>query len=579
MAGRMMTATELLPNLKGVKKSGDGWIARCPSHHPDKKPSLSIAERDGRLLLNCHANRGCTFESILAAVPCSNGNGAERIVKTYDYFDKDGNLIFQTVRYDPKDFRQRRLDDKGNWVWNLKDTERVLYRLPLVLAADAKEEVFICEGEKDADRLISHGLIATTCAMGAGKWRQEYNQTLHKRNAVILPDNDEAGQKHAQQVATSLYGIAASVKIIPLPGLPVNGGDVSDWLNAGNDIDALAALVEAAPEFLKGEDTPAKNERFKTFTACELLAREFSEPKEIIPSILYEGSNLLSAPPKAGKTFFSLGLALTVASGGRALGKIEVEQGDVLGLFLEDGDRRLQRRLRTMLNGDSSPERLTLATEWPRVDEGGIEGIREWIAKAKKPLFVVCDTLKRIRPREYGSRRLYDLDYDSVSGLTDLAHEVGIAILIVHHTRKMQSNDHLEMASGSLGLTGAVDAVLSLKRARGEPDACLSISGRDCEDTELALKWDGQLVQWNVLGNAAEYNKSKARREITNLLKESDKALTPKEVARLLPKEYSATKKLMWTMAEDGDLKVANGRYSLPSNSGNQGNLVTTNGD
>jgi AAA domain len=314
----------------------------------------------------------------------------------------------------------------------------------------------------------------------------------------------------------------------------------------------------------------------KTLTAPELMALELPEAKQIIPGILYEGSNLIAAPPKMGKTYCALGLGVAIASGGRALGVIEVEQGDVLGLFLEDGRRRLRDRLRTMLKGSSAPERFTLAMEWPRLDEGGLEAIKSWIDQKENPSLVIIDTLKRVRPCEHVNRRLYDLDYDAVAPLTDLAHKTSIAFLINHHTRKMQSDDHIDMASGSLGLTGAVDAVLTLKRSRGEADATLCVSGRDCEDKELALRWDAALTQWNLLGDANEYNKSKARREVTDLLKTGDKPLTPSEVAELLGKEHSATKKLLWSMGRDGELKSSDGRYYLPpSNNGNHGNQVT----
>jgi len=156
-----------------------------------------------------------------------NGNGARKIVATYDYQDESGTLLFQSVRYEPKDFTQRRPDRKGGWVWNLDDTRRVLYRLPQLLMADT---AYVNEGEKDTDRLWSLGLPATTNPQGAGKWRAEYSQTLAGKRVVILPDNDEPGEPHALQVARSLLPVAAAVKIVRLPGLPPKG-DVSNWLD------------------------------------------------------------------------------------------------------------------------------------------------------------------------------------------------------------------------------------------------------------------------------------------------------------------------------------------------------------
>jgi len=168
------------------------------------------------------------------------------IVATYDYTDERGELLFQVTRHDPKDFRQRRPDGQGGWAWGLRDTRRVLYRLPGIISATADTFVWITEGEKDADRLAGEGLVATTCPMGAGKWGKVEDDALRGRAVVILPDHDAAGQKHADQVANALHPKAASVRVLHLPDLP-DKGDVSDWLDAGHDTEELVRLAEACP--------------------------------------------------------------------------------------------------------------------------------------------------------------------------------------------------------------------------------------------------------------------------------------------------------------------------------------------
>lgn len=189
-----------------------------------------------------------------------------KIVATYNYTDEAGKLLFQSVRYEPKDFHQRRPDGKGGWLWNLKDTRLVLYRLPEILQA---ETVFIGEGEKDVERLRSLGLTATTNAGGAEKWREEYNQYLAKKHVVILPDNDAAGEKHTLQVARSLPSVATTFKIVRLAGLPPKG-DVSDWLDAGHTKEELLALVAATPsEGFSGSSTQENEEN----TPCLLHAQ------------------------------------------------------------------------------------------------------------------------------------------------------------------------------------------------------------------------------------------------------------------------------------------------------------------
>ncbi len=169
-----------------------------------------------------------------------------RIVATYDYRDEQGQRLFQALRYEPKDFSQRRPDGRDGWIYNLEGVRRVLYRLPELLAAERDAVVYLVEGEKDVDRLRSLGLVVTCNPQGAGKWRAEYADSLRERHVVILPDNDDAGQRHAQQVATALSGAAASIAVLDLPGLP-SKGDASDWLNAGGNVAQLERLAAEAP--------------------------------------------------------------------------------------------------------------------------------------------------------------------------------------------------------------------------------------------------------------------------------------------------------------------------------------------
>lgn len=188
---------------------------------------------------------------------------------------------------------------------------------------------------------------------------------------------------------------------------------------------------------------------------------------------------------------------------------------------------------------------------------------------------IVFDTLERVRPSEDPKARLYHSDYQAVQGLQDLAKEFGVCILVVHHTRKQDASDHLDLVSGSTGLTGAADGVLVLKRSRGESDATLTANGRDFPDTELALKFDGELCDWRALGDAAEYRLSNERRNILELLRRSEAPLTPKNISAELKRDYGATKKLLYDMRQDGQLHSdSKGRYSL-INDNISGNSVT----
>jgi putative DNA primase/helicase len=181
----------------------------------------------------------------------STGRRAFNVVKSYDYIDVNGVLLFQVCRLDPKDFRQRRPDpDKpGKWLWKMAGIQRVIYRLPEVVAAIADGHmIFVVEGEKAADALRRLGVTATCSPGGANKWRQEYAAAFTGADVVILPDNDEPGRQHAEMVASSLRSIKdpPRVRVLNLPDLPKKG-DVADWLAAGGNAAELQRLVEATP--------------------------------------------------------------------------------------------------------------------------------------------------------------------------------------------------------------------------------------------------------------------------------------------------------------------------------------------
>ena len=228
-------------------RSDDGDWAHCTRPEfagdlPVKEASQTYAHS---LVGDCHC--GSSHALTPSTTITTNGNHSSHIVATYDYEDLLGTPVFQVVRYDPKGFKQRRLDSEGSWIWNMNGVERVPFRLPELMAADPAGLVFITEGEKDANNLATLGLVATTNPMGAKKWADEYSEWLKGRNVVVLPHNDPVGYQHGQSVAKSLYGVANSVKVLELPGLVEDGGDVTDWLNQGHTGEELVELVDLMP--------------------------------------------------------------------------------------------------------------------------------------------------------------------------------------------------------------------------------------------------------------------------------------------------------------------------------------------
>ena len=219
--------------------SGSAWMAKCPAHN-DHNPSLSIRELDGKILVHCHA--GCSQKDVLNALRSrdlwqATPTEPRRIVATYDYTDERGNLLYQVVRYDPKDFLQRRPDGHGGWVWK-KSQRQVLYRLGEVLEAPI---VFVVEGERDVETLRDYGFVATTNAGGAdAPWLPQYTSTLSDKEVILIPDNDPPGKQRVLKIARALAGRVARLIVLELKGAK----DITAWFERDHAELELIALVE-----------------------------------------------------------------------------------------------------------------------------------------------------------------------------------------------------------------------------------------------------------------------------------------------------------------------------------------------
>ena len=272
-----MNAQTIARELGGASKGANGWWnARCPAHK-DHKASLGLLDTaDGGVAYKCLA--GCDKGAVRDALRArgllpERVNGAEYkgkskskaklgiIDKIYDYVDAKGELVLQVLRYRPKAFRQRRPDPNkpGEFINSVGDLVRPMYRTPELVAADTAEPVFLVEGEKDVDRLLSLGLVATTTAQGADGWPLSDHGLLAGRHVVLMPDNDDSGCLYAGMAGRDLSGKAASLRLLQLPGLPPKG-DVSDWLDAGGTADELRRLAAAAPAYEPQDDAEEPEE-------------------------------------------------------------------------------------------------------------------------------------------------------------------------------------------------------------------------------------------------------------------------------------------------------------------------------
>ncbi len=323
-----------------------------------------------------------------------------------------------------------------------------------------------------------------------------------------------------------------------------------------------------APEVVRVQKVePSKNGKIETFTAAELVVMVLPETKWAVKDLLPQGLSFLAGKPKTGKSWWALDVSLAIAFGGTALGTIDVEPGDVLYLAMEDTKRRLQDRVKKVMAsmGDKAPEALTFATKWPRQDKGGILALAEWLEEHKgRARLVVIDTWAKFRPPKSAGGNDYDQDYEHASEVKGLADKYGVAVLPVHHCRKLAGDDPMDSLSGTLGLTGAADGAIIIRRERGQLDAVMFVSGRDVDEREDALRWDKATCTWSILGNAASYRMSKERQKVVELL--AKKPMTPAEVCYALDKPLAGVKSMLYRMAEAGQIvSVGRGLFSASS--------------
>lgn len=225
-------------------------MACCPAHN-DKNPSLSITEKDGKVLVRCHA--GCKQRDVVDALkrlglwperertPQPKGEELGPIVAAYIYRDEDGEPLFRVTRHEPKTFRPWRPDGAGGWRKGVTGVRLVPFNLPEVLANPI---CFICEGEKDCLTLADWGFVATCNPFGAGKWPSDFAPYFSGRTCIIIPDCDAAGRVHAKQVIANLKPVASQIITIDLSDDRVK--DISDWFAAGHSEVELIHVIESA---------------------------------------------------------------------------------------------------------------------------------------------------------------------------------------------------------------------------------------------------------------------------------------------------------------------------------------------
>jgi hypothetical protein len=292
--------------------------------------------------------------------------------------------------------------------------------------------------------------------------------------------------------------------------------------------------------------------------AADLLALDLAPLAWIVPDVLPEGTTIVAAPPKVGKSCLVYQAAVEVAIGGELLGR-RVTPGAALYLALEDGQRRGRDRLTSALAGRTMPRgRLEIRWSARRIGEGLEAEIEAWLDAHPDARLVAIDTLQRVRPATNGKRGQYELDVADLARLQDLFRDrPGIALLIVHHSRKETGDDFLASVSGTYGITGSADTILVLKRKRLEAFGTCIVTGRDVPEAEIPVRFDG--MTWHEAPDAlpaASFERTEVYRVI-----EAEGPIFPKAIGDRLDLERTSVQHMVDKLTASGAVTRTTGGY------------------
>ncbi|QFP77466.1 AAA family ATPase [Deinococcus sp. AJ005] len=314
---------------------------------------------------------------------------------------------------------------------------------------------------------------------------------------------------------------------------------------------------------------PAPRRRLTRFSAAELMEMDFPEQVFLVDGLLPTGLIMTAGAPKIGKSWWFLQLAVSVASGQPFLER-NTSQGAVLYLALEDTGRRLADRLAKVApDVDFSEIPLDFETLCARADEGGLEYIEDWLKAASNPKLVIIDVWGRFAPTSSGvSKNEYEQTTRAMQPLQALANKYGIAICLVHHTRKSSSDgsssaDPFDGILGSQALTSNMDATMMLTRTRMENDAVLRITGRDIEERQFNLNFDRDSFRWNEVGGKLAPSLSPERQKVLDAVAAG--CTKTNDIVAHVGKGRTAVANMLKILCDDGHIeKTFRGSYHLP---------------
>jgi len=543
-----MNATDklnsILERLQGVKKNGSGYMALCPAHD-DQKPSLSVTEQDGRVLLHCHA--GCEYKDIAAALGIEKQE--RRIEAVYDYADESGRVLFSKIRYEGKDFRCRLPDG----TYKLNGVRRVLYNLPAVVESPI---VFVPEGERDCDTLKAHGFTATTNFDGASKdtqkpkWKKEYNEYFKDKIVYILPDNDNPGRAHAANIYQNIKPIAADCKIVELPDLR-EGQDVTDWFNKGGTLEKFTLLCMDAPEGIPKNwktDTPHKAGLSLNIISADQIQEEdltwFWDNR--IPGGMY---SFVVGDPGAGKSFLSCYFAAVASTGGLwGDGLPFGDPVDVLMFVSEDHISKVfVQRLRA---AGADMNRIKIcqwiksetADEIPFVIQQNIDILKNYLIQNPRCKLVTLDPI---------TGYMGDANQNSQADVREalipvkhLAETMDITVVGFSHLNKKVDMDMQHRSIGSVAFNAVPRAVWGVF-AKEDDDGFSEDKRRFFFPIKDNLCINPDAMEFSIIDNAVVFGGKLSRQEMNNQIDSTKKTPTKKEQA----------KEIILNALQDGDIE------------------------
>ena len=454
--------------------------------------------------------------------------------------------------------------------------------------------ILLCEGYATGATLrelaeFSYDKVAVICAMSCGTIQRIATSLRDKyrdNKIIVMADDDSA--KHTDGKNPGVEAGLYAVKFANLDEMftpPFDASDRKDKLTDWNDYavkhgadktreiinDKLIYAYKSQQEREDDARVEAIRAKYPLINASDLMHMEFPPIKWAVPGIIPSGLSMLCGNPKAGKSLMALHFATAIAYGGYALGNIKCEQGRVLYLALEDTKQRLQRRLKqTLINPDdeSGLVNLDIQLDIPRQNDGGILYLEWYLKQYSNTRLIIIDTFQKFRKQLSSRGNIYSEDYDAAGEIKRIADKYAVAILVIHHLRKLlDMSDPFNEISGSQGLAGSADTNIIWKRPRQQEKGTIEFSGRDVEEKKYYLsctKFADQFL-WSLGDEIRAEDEttaglSKEKQDIINYLRDNG-GKTPKEVSDALKMNYNTCQQRLARMVQENLLRKTGAIY------------------